>query len=89
MDDIIIYSNTLGEHKEHVATVLKTLREAKLKVKLSKCTFGQDTVEYLGHVLKEGKIWMRPEKQRMIQEWPEPLKTAREVRQFLGLASYY
>ena len=46
-------------------------------------------MEFLGHVLKQGKIWMRPEKQKAIQDWKEPLKTAKEVRQFLGLASYY
>ena len=80
MDDIIVYSNTVEEHVEHVRTVLKTLREAKLKVKMEKCTFGQREVEFLGHVLKDGMIWMRPEKQKTIIEWHEPLKTAKEVR---------
>ena len=32
---------------------------------------------------------MRPEKQKAIQDWKEPLTSAKEVRQFLGLASYY
>ena len=89
MDDIIVYSNSKDEHLTHVRTVLNTLREAKLKVKMDKCTFGQHTVEFLGHVLKDGRIWMRPEKQEAIVNWHEPLKTAKEVRQFLGLASYY
>ena len=89
MDDIIIYSQTLEEHQVHVREVMQTLRDARLKVKLPKCSFGQETVEFLGHVLNQGKIWMRPEKQKAIQEWKEPLKTAKEVRQFLGLASYY
>ena len=40
MDDIIIYSHTIKEHKEYVKKVLQTLREVRLKVKLSKCTFG-------------------------------------------------
>ena len=89
MDDIIIYSNTMEEHIEHVREVFTILRLAKLKVKLEKCTFGQRSVEFLGHVLKDGRIWMRPEKQQVIRDWHEPLKTAKEVRQFLGLASYY
>ena len=89
MDDIIIYSDTMEEYVEHVKKVLCTLREARLKVKKNKCTFGQTTVEFLGHVLKNGRIWMRPEKQKAIQDWREPLTIAKEVRQFLGLASYY
>ena len=89
MDDIIIYSATLEAHKNHVRLVLQTLADAQLKVKLDKYTFGQETVEFLGHVLKDGKIWMRPEKQKAIQDWRELLTTAKEVRQFLGLASYY
>ena len=89
MDDIIIYSPSMEEHIVHVAAVLQTLREAQLKVKLKKCIFGQEKVEFLGHVLTQGRIWMRQEKQKTILEWPEPLVTGKEVRQFLGLASYY
>ena len=77
MDDIIIYSQDQESHKEHVRRTLQTLREAKLKVKLEKCTFGQTTVEFLGHVLKEGRIWMRPEKQKAIVEWSAPLKNSK------------
>ena len=89
MDDIIIYSESVEEHLKHVKKVFQTLQEAQLKVKMEKCTFGQESVEFLGHVLKGGRIWMRPEKQEVISNWHEPLKTAKEVRQFLGLASYY
>ena len=89
MDDIIVYSQTEEDHLQHVRTVFKTLREAELKVKYEKCVFGQRKVEFLGHVLEGGKIWMRPAKQVVINDWHEPLKTAKEVRQFLGLASYY
>ena len=52
MDDIIIYSDSIQLHLQHVATVLQTLRRAHLKVKLEKCTFRQTTVEFLGHVLQ-------------------------------------
>ena len=46
-------------------------------------------MEFLGHVLHGGRIWMQPNKQDTIRNWKEPLQTAKEVRQFLGLASYY
>ncbi len=37
LDDIIIYSNNLDKHKRHIKAVLKKIREANLKLKLSKC----------------------------------------------------
>ena len=80
---------TMDEHLQHLRLVLQTLRDAQLKAKMDKCTFGQETVEFLGHVLHGGQIWMQPSKQKAITEWKAPLKTGKEVRQFLGLASYY
>ncbi len=36
-DDVIIYSNSLDEHKKHIKAVLEKIKEANLKLKLSKC----------------------------------------------------
>jgi hypothetical protein len=51
IDDILIYSWTMGEHAEHLHMVLQCLRENKLYGKLSKCSFYQSKVHYLGHVI--------------------------------------
>jgi len=37
LDDVIIYSNNLTEHKKHIKVVLEKIREANLKLKPSKC----------------------------------------------------
>ena len=37
LDDVIIYSNNLDEYKRHIKAVLEKIREANLKLKLSKC----------------------------------------------------
>src|SRR6266540_2557458 len=36
LDDVIIYSNNLTKHKRHIKAVLEKIREANLKLKLSK-----------------------------------------------------
>ncbi len=36
LDDIVVYSNSLEEHREHVLLVLPNLQEAGLYLKLSK-----------------------------------------------------
>ena len=42
IDDILIYSKSEEEHKEHLKIVLKELREHQLFVKFSKCDFFKD-----------------------------------------------
>ena len=88
LDDIVIYSSTLEEHVEYLQTVLTKLREHKLYVKLEKCSFAQERIKFLGHIVKHGCIKMGQEKVKAIQEWQPPANVS-ELRSFLGLANYY
>ncbi len=67
LDDILVYSNSWDEHIGHVRLVLDRLREHKLDAKLSNCTFGVQDVDYLGFVLRAGKLPMNPNKTRAIE----------------------
>ena len=87
-DDILIYSTTLSDHITHLRTVLEILRHHKLYAKLSKCTFGQPEIEYLGHVINQAGVATDPSKIAIIQQWPTP-QTVTELRAFLGLTGYY
>jgi hypothetical protein len=58
-DDILIYSSTWVEHLQHVRLVL--LRQHKLVVKQSKCSFGAPSISYLGHIF-DGGVSMDPNK---------------------------
>ena len=51
IDDTLIYSKNEEEHQEHLEKVLQRLREHKLYGKLSKCTFYQKEISYLGHII--------------------------------------
>ena len=51
IDDILIYSNSKQEHKEHLKIVLQELREHQLYAKFSGCDFFKDKIQYLGHVV--------------------------------------
>nr|XP_027096102.1 uncharacterized protein LOC113716000 [Coffea arabica] len=50
-DDILIYSQTWADYMIHLRKVFETLRANTLKVKLSKCAFAKQQVNYLGHVI--------------------------------------
>jgi hypothetical protein len=88
IDDILIYSRMTEEHDEHLRLVLQCLREHKLYGKLSKCSFYQSKIHYLGHVISDKGITMDPTKVKAIMEWPVPTNVP-EVRIFIGLAGYY
>jgi hypothetical protein len=88
LDDILIYSKTLEEHKKHIEQVLELLRVNKLYAKKSKCEFFKLSIEFLGHTLSASGKGMQEDKVKAIREWPVP-KTAGEVRSFLGLAGWY
>ncbi|GKV27572.1 hypothetical protein SLEP1_g36732 [Rubroshorea leprosula] len=67
--------------------VFKLLRDNELFAKQSKCFFGCDRIEYLGHYIFEG-VSIDPKKILVVQQWPQP-KTVKELRGFLGLTGYY
>jgi len=88
LDDIIIYSRTVKEHLEHLRQVFGRLRTAGLKLKPSKCFLLRKSVHYLGHILSEGGVETDPQKTLSVEKWSAPT-SVEELRQFLGLATYY
>jgi hypothetical protein len=88
IDDILIYSRMTEEHNEHLRLVLQCLREHKLYGKLSKCSFYQSRIQYLGNVISGEGIAVDLDKVEAIMEWPAPMNVT-EVRSFMGLSGYY
>jgi hypothetical protein len=56
IDDSLVYSKSMEEHKEHLQIVLQRLQEHQLYAKFSKCKFWIKEVPFLGHMISpEGK----------------------------------
>ena len=88
LDDIIIYSKTFEEHKEHVKLVFEVLQAASLMMKPKKCKFAQKELRFLGHIISAEGIRTDPEKiVKMITLLPPT--NLKELRSRLGLFSYY
>jgi hypothetical protein len=79
LDDILIYSKLEEEHKHHLSMLLQVLREHPLYAKLSKCSFYQNKIHYLGHVISKDVIAVDLENIEAIREW-SVLKNVKEVR---------
>lgn len=88
LDDILIFSDMLEEHKQHVLSVLVKFEEANLQLKLKKCEFHIQETEFLGHWITTNRIQMEKMKIQVILDWPE-LTNTKEVQQFVRLINYY
>jgi len=88
LDDILIYSNNMSEHHQHMKEVLKHLCKAGLYAKAEKCKFHSKSVEYLEYILSPSGLTMSDDKVKIIQDWPEP-KKVKNIQFFLGFTNLY
>ena len=88
IDDLLICSQTFQEHLEHLRDVFARLLKAGLRLKAKKCLFLREEVPYLGYVVTKDGIKPDTAKTDKMQNYPVPTNVS-QVRQFLGLASYY
>lgn len=88
MDDIMVATTTLEEHLGILSEVFSIIGKHSLKLKLAKCRFLFNEINYLGYSIKDSQIRPNPTNIEAIENFPEP-KCTREVHSFLGLASYF
>ena len=88
LDDILVYASSFEEHLHRLEIVLSRLREIGLKLNPEKCSFFKQNVKYLGHTVSAHGIATDDDKVSSVKNWPVP-STLKELRAFLGFASYY
>ncbi|KAL5515638.1 hypothetical protein EMCRGX_G000833 [Ephydatia muelleri] len=87
-DDILVTGKEIDEHLKNLERVFGRLKEFGLRLRLTKCKFLKESVEYLGHVISRNGICTSPKKIEVIQKAPIPLNV-KELRSFLGIVNYY
>ena len=88
IDDVIVFSSCVDEHVSQLEEVIKALGKAGLTLKKSKCVFGRTSVEYLGHRIGSGCLAVPQHRITAMENYLQP-KTKKQLRAFLGAASYY
>ncbi|KAG6592637.1 reverse transcriptase [Phytophthora cinnamomi] len=92
-DDVFIHSRAVDGktdvemHRVHLRKLRELMRKDKLYANLKKCIFGASEIPVLGVLVGKNGVRPDPEKVRVIDEWPTP-SSVKELRQFLGLATY-
>jgi hypothetical protein len=87
LDDIVVYSDTLDEHVEHVRTVLDILRREQLYLSEGKLRFLCKEMKILGRIVDDDGIRMDPDKVDSVVNWKTPMNRDL-LRGFIGLAGY-
>src|SRR5258708_10428721 len=88
MDDILIYSASLADHRRITQEILQTLRSYKLFLRPEKCKFECREVDYLGLVISKDHVAMDPIKLQGVTDWPQPPKV-KDVQPFIGFVNFY
>jgi hypothetical protein len=86
--NILIYSKLEEEHEKHLKMELQVLKEHPLYAKLRKCSFYQNLIHNLGHIMSKEGIEVDHENVEAIRIWSTPT-SVREFRSFMGLVGYY
>ena len=87
IDDILCFSKTFERHLIDLRSIFERLRNHKLKIQPSKCTFCHSSFEILGFVTTKDGLKPSPKKVEAMKQYPYP-KTVKETQSFLGIVSW-
>lgn len=87
LDDIFVFSRTIGDHEEHLRLVFARLREQRLYLSRAKLDLYSARMDCLGHLIDDRGLHADSDKMTKIRDWP-PMQSKDEVLRFLGLVQY-
>ena len=88
LEDVIVFSADEETHLTRLDQMLSHMKQANLKIKVSRTHLLQTEVEFLGHVVNKDGIHTDPSKVKAIQKVPSPTSLS-HLRSFLGFTGYY
>ena len=88
IDDVLVHTPDWETHLKTLKEVFKRLYEAGLTARPTKCMVGHDRLEFLGHIIGQGRLEPHQDKMDKILQAPRP-QTKKQLRSFLGLVGYY
>ena len=87
LDDILITSKSVIEHRKHIMCVFDKLQEYDFKVKEAKYYFFLSEIRYLGHLINKDGRWPDPDRATTIKDMQAP-ENVQALQSFLGLAKF-
>ena len=87
LDDLVVFSQSVGEHEEHLREVLRRLDRAGFTLN-PEVILAASEIKYLGHLLSSRGVKVLPDRVESIQRYPRPTNL-RALRRFLGMVGFY
>jgi hypothetical protein len=88
IDDVLIHTPSNDETLRLLREILSRFRKSRLTIKMGKCDFFPESIEYLGHIVEAGAL--RPNPKRIsVLRLLKPPNSLKELRSILGHFSYY
>ena len=88
LDDVLVHSATLQQHRLHLQEIFQQLCAAGLTLCGSKCHLGMSKVVYLGHIFSDQDMTPDDQNVAAVRDWSTPSNVG-DLHSFLCLASYY
>ncbi|GFU41146.1 retrovirus-related Pol polyprotein from transposon 297 [Trichonephila clavipes] len=88
MDDVVIPAANKSQALEYLKIVLEVAYDYGLENFFKKCQFLHNTIEFLGHIIENGRLFPSPSKTKAVINYPD-LKNIKDVHRFLGLTGYF
>ena len=84
IDDMVVKSKVVSEHVEDLTNIFEILREHKLRLNASKCSFGVGSGKFLGYMVTHRGIKVNPDQIKTINNLQLP-QNPKEVQKFTGM----
>ena len=88
IDDFVMYTDDWKAHSKALEELFRRLQLANLTVKPSKCVFGSESIDFLGHRIGSDRITVNHDTLEIVRTIRR-LTTKKEMRSFLGQTNYY
>jgi len=88
LDDVLIYSDTIHQHRKAVSNILEARRDSGMKVERCKCEFHKSETEYLGFIIRQEGVKRDPVMTQAIRDWKNP-KKMKEIECSLRFCNFY
>lgn len=88
LNDILVASSDPEQHKEHLRLLCQRLKYYGISINASKCVFGAQEVNFLGHKISADGVMPLPEKVQAIKDVSEP-NDIKSFKRFLGMINFY
>ena len=82
IDDMVVKSKVVSDHVEDLGSIFETLREHKLRLNASKCSFGVGSGKFLGYMVTHRGIEVNPDQVKIIKNL-QPLQNPKEVQKLI------